>query len=551
LAGTNSTQSRSTGVNGARAPQGSGRAATGAGYGAGNLFGALLGMIRPPKANPFQESGRGGTPVWGGYVENIEKDKRLSYQNRYRTASDILANVSIVSAGLRYFLNLASVPAWSVQPADDLGDGKSSDQAKKLAEFAQDVIDDLDTSWSRIVRRSGMFRFHGFGIQEWVAIRREDGLIGMADLEQRPQHTIERWELADDGTIVGMWQRWPQNGQLLFLPRDKVVYMVDDTFTDSPEGLGLFRHLVEPGERIRRYLKMEGLGYERDMRGLPVGRAPLAEINALVEEGALDRKDADKMIAGMERFIQLQVKEEDSAILLDSAPYVGPTTDGYQVSPVEKWKVELLNNGATGFADISKAIDRLTHDMARILGVESLLIGGSGQGGSRALSEDKSRNLYLGVNATVNDIKEAMRRDFIGAVWKLNGLPAKLMPKLDTEDVAFKDVAVVAKALADMATAGAILPPDDPAINDVRDLLGVSKMPDGFGQAAIEASLLPRATPPKSGALAPPSDDGGTPPADKPPQGGGAGPRKPGPSPAAPGVPGSGQRNRTSNSTPD
>jgi hypothetical protein len=525
--------------------------------GTSNLFGALLGIWKPPPADPFRESGRMGTAVWGGYVENIEKDRRLVGQNRYKTASDILANVSIVAAGLRFFLNLAAVPIWSVKPAEDLGEGKSSDEAKRLAEFVQDILDDLDTSWSRIVRRSGMYRFHGFGVQEWTAKRREDGLIGIADVEQRPQHTIERWELADDGTIVGMWQRWPQNGQLLFLPRPKVVYLVDDTFTDSPEGLGLFRHLVEPAERLRRYLKMEGLGYERDMRGLPVGKAPLDELRQRVANGTLAKADAEKAVAGLENFLKLQVKEEDSALLLDSAMFREPNADGFNLQG-DKWDMKLLTAGASGFADMAKAIDRLTHDMARIIGVESLMLGGQGGGGSRAMSEDKSRNLYLSVDATVKDIAEGFRRDMIGAVWVLNGLPPKLMPKLHTEDVAFKDVAVVAKALADMATAGAILSPDDPAINDVRDLLGLSKQPENQAETAAAVALLPRVTPPKSGAVQTAETGQGAAEVRTAGEPSAAGPKAPGPSPAPPGsaeAPAAreglppARRNRTSSST--
>ncbi|HEY5410341.1 MAG TPA: hypothetical protein VIJ94_06400 [Caulobacteraceae bacterium] len=561
MASTNSTQQRTVGVNGGATVGQAPPRPNGPFAGVGNLFGALLGQFRPPKVDPFTEAGRMGTAVWGGYVENIEKDRRLSFQQRYKTASDILANVSIVAAGLRFFLNLVAVPAWSVQPAEDLGPGKSSDQAKILAEFAQDIIDDLDTSWSRIVRRSGMYKFHGFGIQEWVARRREDGHIGIADVEQRPQHTIERWELADDGTIVGMWQRWPQNGQLLFLPRQKVVYLVDDTMTDSPEGLGLFRHLVDPAERLRRYLLMEGLGYERDLRGLPVGRAPLAELDRQVRAGTITDDQRKRSIEGIRKFLTLEAKQEDSSLLLDSATYLGPTADGFQVSPELKYGMELLTAGATGFHDISMAIDRVTHDMARIIGVESLLLGGQGGGsGSKSLSEDKSRNLYLSVDASVKDIAEGFRRDMLGMVWALNGLDPKLMPQLHTEDVAFKDVASITKSLADMAAAGAVLSPDDTVINDIRDMMGVSKQPDGSFAAAVAAAMLPRVQLPKGGAVAPAPDVPETGPDGKPvdtlgdktaqtPSG--KAPHAPGPTPQPPGSPegGKGRRNRTSSST--
>jgi hypothetical protein len=442
-----------------------------------NLWGALQG--KPPRVSPFKEAGVSGTAIFGGFVQNIERDSRLHGQERYRTAADLLANVSIIAAGLRFFLNLTAVPNWNVQPAEDLGKGKSSGAAVKAADFFASVLDDMATSRTRIARRSGLFRFHGFGIQEWTAKRRDDGMIGVLDIESRPQHTIEKWAVNNDGSILGVQQRSPQTGELLWLPRGKYVYLVDDMLSDSPEGLGLFRHLVEPGERLKTYLKLEGQGYERDLRGIPIGRAPLAEINNAVKAGQLKKEDGEKMIGAIRSFVRNQVRSKDTGLLLDSASYTGPTADGFTVSQLPKWAVELLTGSSTGFADLGTAINRLTEDMARILGVEILLVGSGGSGsGARSLSEDKSKNLYLNVNGTVGDIVEAIERDVRDPIWALNGLPDELKPRIKPEDVAFKDVAVIAKALSDMATAGAVLQPDDPAINDLRDLMGVSQAPE-------------------------------------------------------------------------
>jgi len=48
----------------------------------------------------------------------------------------------------------------------------------------------------------------------------------------------------------------------------------------------------------------------------------------------------------------------------------------------------------------------------------------------------------------------------------------------EVEDAAFKDAVMIAATLRDMATAGATLAPDDPAIDDLRALLGVSRQPE-------------------------------------------------------------------------
>lgn len=442
---------------------------------ANSVYGMTPTGQSPPKVNPYEEAGVSGTAIFGGFVQVIERDPRLVGQNRYRTVSDMLANVSIVAAGTRFFLNLVAQPDWSFEPAEDLGDGQSSDAAKAAAELVETVLTDMATPWTRVCRRMGMYRFQGFGIHEWTAKKRTDGLIGLDDIESRPQHTIERWQPDDRGTILGVWQRSPQNGKLYWIPRQKTVYLVDDTLTDSPEGLGLFRQMVDPSDRIQRYLKLEGQGFERDLRGIPIGRAPIASLNAAVKAGEITKDEAKKALDGLKRFVKMQVKIEDTGMILDSSAYQSINTDGQTVSAKDMWGLELLTGSANSIAELGAAITRLNFDMARIMGVEVLMIGENS--GSRALSQDKSKNLYLMVNATVDDISEAVKRDVIGTICTLNNIPPELWPRAKVEDVAFKDVEAVTNALRNMALAGAVLAPDDPAINDVRALLGISAQP--------------------------------------------------------------------------
>lgn len=159
---------------------------------------ALMSGVPIPKASPYSEAGVSGTAVFGGYIANKEKSHKLFGQERYRVASDTLVNISIVAAGIRYFLNLLAKPEWKVEPADD------SDEAQRMADFVEEVMGDMVTAWPRLIRRCGMYRYYGFGIQEWTAKKRDDGLIGYEDIESRPQHTIERWSVDERGTVLGV-----------------------------------------------------------------------------------------------------------------------------------------------------------------------------------------------------------------------------------------------------------------------------------------------------------------------------------------------------------
>jgi hypothetical protein len=441
----------------------------------------LSGTAKPSnRVSPFKESGVSGTAVYGGFVQNVERNPAVAGYTRYETFSDIMVNTSIVAAGIRYFLGLAAKPAWTVSPATDLGKDQSSDEAKAAAEFVERVLADMDVSWRRVIRRSGMYRFHGFAIQEWQAKKRLDGLIGIGNIEARPQHTIWQWDIDPaNGRVRGVVQRSPQTGELFYLPRWKFVYLVDDTLTDSPEGLGILRQVTEPAERLKEYLKIEGIGFDRDLRGTPIGRAPIAELEQIKRENPDNKQlsdQIDRAIMAMRNFIQAQAKDVNTGLLLDSTPFKNIQSDGYSWANSLRWGMELLQGDSTGIEHLGAAIERTNYEIARVLGVEQLLIGQNS--GSRALSEDKSRNLYLQVNGVLADMTEMYSRDLIGALWNLNGFDERVKPTLTAEDVSFMSVQEVSATLRDMATAGAVLMPDDPAIGEVREMLGLSAPPE-------------------------------------------------------------------------
>ena len=175
----------------------------------------------------------------------------------------------------------------------------------------------------------------------------------------------------------------------------------------------------------------------------------------------------------MEDLIRMSRKLPDTGIMLDSRGYESRSDTGISVSSNPQWDLQLLQGTAPGLPDINVAIERTQREIARVLSCESMLLDG---GGSNALSKDKSVNAYLAVNSCINDIKEQATKDLIPALWKLNGFPKDKMPRFKVEEVSSRDAESVAVILRDMASAGATLSPDDPVINDVRDMLGISQV---------------------------------------------------------------------------
>jgi hypothetical protein len=245
---------------------------------------------------------------------------------------------------------------------------------------------------------------------------------------------------------------------------------------------------VEPAKRLQRYEQLEGWGFETDLRGIPVGRGPFAELQAMVNDGELSVEQRAAMEKPLRDFIQNHIRGPKLGLLLDSITYV-TTDEAQRPSSTPKWGMDLLKAPAGTQEEVARAIERLNRELARLIGVEGLLLGGD-KVGSLALSRDKSHNLFLIVDGTLGELREAVKSDLLTRLWELNGWPSEMMPKLKTEAMRFRDVEQVTAALRDMALSGAVLAPDDPAIAEVRELLSLSAPPESSVLTAAEDAAL-------------------------------------------------------------
>jgi len=439
---------------------------------------------RRKSVTPTETMGVHGVAVYGGFISDDEKNSNIgSREERYKTYSEILANTSIVAAGIRYFLNLVSDADWTFKASEDDTDGKFKDLAE------ESLTKDPVTPWHRIVRRAAMHRMYGFSIQEWTMVRHEDGHLTFHDVAPRAQLTIEKWDIQPDGAVLGVVQRSPQTAKEIYLPRGKLVYLVDDTLNDSPEGLGLFRHLVAPAQRLFRYEQLEGIGFETDLRGIPIGRGPFTELAALVEAGTISAAQRVQLEAPLRDFVKNHLKTAKLGMLLDSITYESKDEAG-RASNAKQWDIELMKGSATSFKENAEAINRLNHEMARIIGVEQLMMG-SGERGSFALAKDKTSSFFLMVDGALREIVEAFRTDLLDRLWEINGWPAEMKPEMTTKPVRFVEIDQVSSMLLKLSQAGAVLPPDDPIIAELREMAGVSAPdPEAIERAMENAALV-------------------------------------------------------------
>ena len=481
-----------------------------------------LGFSKAASTQTLGTSRSSGNVVVGegaGTFDEPDRELNLVGSRRFEEYDRMVRDVAIVGAGVRLFLNLISNAVWTVNPPENLDEG----QKKAAQDWADQAYEDLfgmTTSWSSIVRKTAAFRLHGFSIQEWTAVNKPDGSIGFLDVEHRPQRTITRWNRDEGGTVESVVQRVPGR-QDVTLPRSKIVYAVDDTLSDSPEGVGLFRHMAKTSARLELFLQLEEIGFTTDLRGIPIARAPLGELRQeLIDAGppgtearAAAEARRTSLLAPFRAFLDKHVRNEKTGVLMPSDTFLATGVDKATTpSAVPKWALELLNGDSQSFEAMANAVNRMNQELARILGVEHLLLGSDG-GGSLALARSKVGTFYLTVTSTLLDLLEIYDRDLLAPWSELNGVPEELRPEMGVNEISDRDIEQVLTALKDLATAGAPLMPDDPAVGEIYDLLGLTRPPEREDE--MDLSLNPARNDPASRVPDPANDDLETNPEDQ------------------------------------
>lgn len=415
--------------------------------------------------------GSTGSVMVGGYIVTEDREPKMAGDRRWIEYQRMMTDVSIIAAGLRAYLNLLGLSQWTVNaPEDEADDGR----AQEIADAVYDMMFDHETPWARIIKKISLYRVLGFSIMEWVAKRRPDGLIGMLDVESRPQRSIARWEVDDSGTVTGVYQIVPNTGKEVYLPRDRLIYAVDDSLTDAPDGLGLLRQCLNPVTRLRGYKQLEEIGYEQNLHGIPIAHVPLSAIDeTATTKGSAGAAWKNRMLAPIRNFLTGHTRNRKQGVMMESEPY-RDSGENKSPSQTRKWELDVLTTEGGQQSELAKSIMREIQEIARILGVEHLLIGSEGAG-SLALNKSKVGTFFLNVTSVQSELVEVLEADWLRPICENNGWPEELWPTLACAEVQDIDIEQITEALANLARAGVTLNVEDEATGEIFDRLGLTR----------------------------------------------------------------------------
>lgn len=453
-------------------------------------------------------SGSDGIYAPSGYFygNNGEKSRSLQGQQRWVTYDNLLMLLPGVAAAVRAWLLWSSSVRW--RAAENPNGGV---HATACAELVQQGLLDarMASPWRTGVVPSQLHGAanKGFALHAKGTRRDRKGRIVYSDLGHRPQHTIEKWLKADETkSWTGVEQRGP-SGKLYPLDRDELFYSASRDLTDSPEGVGLFRHIVD-SERFRtRFRQLLAVAFDTDVNGILVGRGPLAKLARIATTpladggGGIDPEDTaavqafvDRYTSSMNDLLENHIVTPNRSLFLDSQTHVAQKADKSEVPTlVYEWSIETIKSTIGSLPELRQEIRELDREALRLWFAEWLMMGGDT--GTQAMHTDKTSMMGFAIDGWLDRITVDADRDLVWPLVAKNGYdPEECAPTLHREAVmqdALK-AAQMLKALHDAA-----LSDDDEAPDVIR----------GWSELPPRPKVKPGTTPAPKGKPKPTNED--------------------------------------------
>lgn len=459
-----------------------------------------------------QPAGYDGVISYGGYIHTGESSSKLTGSQKWIEYANAFNYPPVaIAALLRYAL--LSGAKWSL--AENESGSKDAIAGMEIVE--QGLLKArMSEPWAEVVAKASMSWFYGSSLHATAMGRRKDGMVVYTDIAHRPMHTIQRWL----GSPFDAVEQRITDGRIATIPLEECLYIVERMLSDDPFGVGVLRLVIERLRRAGEYEGLEGHEMFNSMGGTPIARVPGQDINAEIaslppaDKLARRRELTSNITAIVDERIKNPSKRQYA--VLDSATYQG--SDPNTISGIKKWDIEIIKGDLQGLADIRKTISDHYIDVARILGVEFVYVGGGDSAGTYGMHESKVGVFAASLQTGLDRIAERATQQLCRRLVAANGLdPDIACPRLVPEKITIASVMDVVSVLESLTRAG--LNPSDPARNIVRERVGLPPEPEETVADLMlprkPVAVVPRGEEPAADVAPAPAEDV-TPPTDTP-----------------------------------
>lgn len=345
-------------------------------------------------ARDFSEIGSTGLNQWRGIVTDDFLTEWRGIE-KYKRVEEMRLNSPVIAVGLLAIeLSIRHVD-WNI--TSNIGDDD-----ERVA-FVSAAMDAMSYSWREHVVEALSFLAHGFSMFEIVYRAAEDsdgddlrGRITWRKFAPRGQDTVSRWLISDDGGIDGVEQQAAPDYKIVEIPIEKMILYRTRLERGNPEGRSLLRPAWIPYYYCKNIQRVEGIGVERDLAGLPYIKLPDGATTDLSDSSS-DASVAAKIVRNMRR-------DEQAGIVTK-----------------HDWEIGLLTTGGSRQIDTDVIIRRYESRQLLALLSQFLLLG-QDRVGTQALSGDLSDFFSMAVDSAADIISDTMTKHVIPRLLEINGM---------------------------------------------------------------------------------------------------------------------------------
>lgn len=404
----------------------------------------------------------------GTIVEECNRDLRFP-QCMY-TYKMMFKDATIAPALAIMEMSITKVP-WTVK----IPKGKK-EELKDKAEFLEQVMNDMDSTWAEFIRKAATINKFGFSPMEKVYRKRarkegskyNDGKYGIKDIHLISQDSVIGWEWSKDGRdLIGLRQavvvpkgksglvETAGKGEV-FVPRNKFLLFNTGADKDNPQGLSPLNAVYMAWRFKTELEKSEAKGVANDLRGLKVIGIPPEYLS---EDATDDQKATRKYFQDALKGIS---RGDQEGVIMPLA---------YNDQSQEMFKFELKSVLGTSSHDTNAIIDRYKKEILTGIMVPHLVLGQDG-GGSFALSDNIKEVANTVVQARLREIRDQLNHDLVPQLFRINGWDTSVTPYFDFEEDESSDWDEFSKAVQRIAAVGGVVL-DAPTINSIAKKLSL------------------------------------------------------------------------------
>lgn len=388
-------------------------------------------------------AGRVGLKQFSGFIYE-EWLPELQGERGRRVIREMRDQDAVINGVLFGIEMLIRKAQWRIQPYD------KSSQAADDAELVWSSLHDMEGSLTDKLSEILSFLWYGWAYFEMTYKLRHgrktkdpterslynDGLIGWRDWPIRSQESILRWEFdKDSDDLMGLWQTPAPDFNLRYVPYLKSLLFRTQVYKGNPEGRSALRGSYESYYTKKHLQRIEAIGIERDLAGLPMALVP----PELLATDATDGQRA--LLTSIKKIVTNIRRDEQEGIVFPLAF----DEAGHQI-----YDLKLLSTGGRRQFDTSAIIQRYDLRIAMSLLSDFILMGHE-QVGSYALSDNKTGLFSTAIGSWLDGIAEVINLRAIPQLMEVNGRDVDRTPKLFHGDVARKDLTELGMYLQQVA----------------------------------------------------------------------------------------------------